>query len=520
MDSFNHRKDPPPPAAGREGPSAESPPTRPELRVLRQWASTLDAIPDLIVIADLDGVVTRVNRAVADRLGMSFKEIIGRPMSGLFGDLPVPAPMAGGLTRISEVTLPFAEGRFQMSCFPNFDPDGQRIGVIHVFRDITEEKRVQERLLEAEKLATVSAVLSGVAHEMNNPLAGVLGFAQLAQELCSDPAVTECLTTVQAEADRVSRIVRNLLAFARRSQPTHRPVPWSDVVDRTRDLLAYEMRLARVTLATEVPDDLPPVLGDLQQLEQVLVSILLLAIRDSMRRKEGQDVCVRARRGVGGRVRVEVETEGPTLTQDQVAHLLDLTGVAGAEVPPGEVRLALARGFVSQHGGRIGVSSRPGGGLAFALELPAAEAVEDAEEASREDVVLDASGMRALVADDDEVTARLIANVLRMAGAHVDVVDDGKTAWARLRERRYDLLVTDFRMPGMDARDLLARLAAEGRREARRAVLVSGDTLNRETEAYVEASGLPFVAKPFTLAAVRRAIRKALAAPIGRDPAV
>lgn len=486
---------------------------------MRQWASTLDAIHEMIVITDLDGVVTRVNRAVADRLGMSFQEIIGRPMQALFGDLPVSAPMAGGLTRSLEVTLPFAEGLFQLSCFPNFDPDGQRIGVIHVFRDITEERRVQERLLEAEKLATVSAVLSGVAHEMNNPLAGVLGFAQLAQELCSDPAVNECLATVQAEADRVSRIVRNLLAFARRSQPTHRPVPWSDVVERTRDLLAYEMRLARVTLETEVQDDLPPVLGDLQQLQQVLVSILLLAIRDSMRRKEGQDIRVRARRGVVGRVRVEVETRGPTLTPDQVSHLLDLPGVAGAEVPPGEAGLALAHGFVSQHGGRIGVSPRPGGGLAFVLELPAAEADDDGEEASREDVVLDASGMRVLVADDDEVAARLIANVLRMAGAHVDVVDDGNTAWARLCERRYDLLVTDFRMPGMDARDLLARLAAEGRREARRAVLVSGDTLNRETEAYVEASGLPFVAKPFTLTAVRRAIRKALTVPIGRDPA-
>ncbi len=474
----------------------------------------------MIVIADLDGVVTRVNRAVADRLGMSFQEIIGRPMQALFGDLPVPAPMAGGLTKSLDVTLPFAEGLFQLSCFPNFDPDGQRIGVIHVFRDITEEKRVQERLLEAEKLATVSAVLSGVAHEMNNPLAGVLGFAQLAQELCSDPAVNECLTTVQAEADRVSRIVRNLLAFVRRSQSTHRPVPWSDVVERSRDLLAYEMRLARVTLQTEVPDDLPPVMGDLQQLEQVLVSILLIAIRDSMRRKEGQRIDVRARKGTGGRVRVEIETEGPSLTPDQASHLLDLPGLAGSEEPPGGVGLALAHGFVSQHGGRIGVSPRPDRGLAFTLELPAAEVADGGEEAFREEVALDASGLRALVADDDEVAARLIAKVLRMAGAQVDVVDDGKAAWARLCERKYDLLVTDFRMPGMDARDLLARLAAEGRREARCVVLVSGDTLNRETEAYVEASGLPFVAKPFTLTAVRRAIRTALAAlPTGRDPA-
>lgn len=491
-------------------------PTRTELSVLRQWASTLDAMPEMIVITDLDGVIRRVNRVVAHRLGRTFRDILGQRIADFFGDLPIPTPGSGGMTRPVEVTLPFTDGVFQVSGFPNFDPDGQRIGVIYVFREVTEEKRVRERLLEAEKLATISAVLSGVAHELNNPLAGVLGYAQLAQELCTDPAVNECLETVQAEADRVSRIVRNLLAFARRSQPTHRPVQWSDVVERTRDLLAYEMRLARVTFEAEVPDDLPAVLGDLQQLEQVLVSILLLAIRDSMQRKQGQIIRLVARRGSGARVVIEVETEGPTLTREQIEHLLDLPGSMNLNGDAGGVGLALAHGFVTQHGGRITVSPRPEGGLAFALELPVAQE-EEGHEVSREDATFDASGVRALVADDDEVAARLLAHVLRLAGALVDVVLDGREAWALLHEREYHLLVTDFRMPGMDARELLARLAAENRGKGIRVVLVSGDTLNRETQDFIEASGLPFVAKPFTLAAVRRAIRRALGGPTGRD---
>jgi len=483
------------------------------LRVLRQWASTLDAMPELIAIADLNGVITRVNRAVAERLGLRFQQIIGRTVNDLFGPLPVPAAAAGmGLAQVSEATLPFTEGLYQLSCFPNFDPDGQRIGVIYVFHDITEERRVRERLLQAEKLQTLSAVLSGVAHEMNNPLAGVLGFAQLAAELNQDPAVAECLDTVQAEADRVSRIVRNLLDFVRRSRPTQRPVSLADVIVRTRDLLAYEMRLSRVSLEVSMPDDLPAVFGDAQQFEQVLVSIFLLAIHDSARRKEPQQIRLAARES-GGRVLVEVETQGPTLEPAQVAHLFELSGDAGRGEADREMGLALAYGIVSQHGGRLGVLPMPEGGLRFSLELPAATEVSEAADPREEEPAFEAGGVRALVADDDESAARLIEQVLRRAGARVDLVSDGRMAWERLREREYDLVVLDFRMPQVDARELLSRLQAAGRREAHRVVLVSGDTLNRETNEFVERSGLPFVAKPFALTALRRAIRRVLRNP-------
>lgn len=460
---------------------------------------------ELIVITDLDGVIGRVNRAVVEKVGKGFREILGKHIQETFGDIPFRVDEAG-VPRPAEVTLPFSDRIYQMSCFPNVDPDGHRIGTIFVFRDVSDEKRMRERLLEAEKLSMLSAVLRGVAHELNNPLAGVLGFAQLALELSSDPAVNECLRIVQAEAERVTKIVRSLIEFARRSQPKPMPVWISEVFERCRDLLAYEMRLARLTLSVSMPAALPPVLGDPQQLQQVFVPILLLAVRHARQHGKGGAVLVEAQEGDSGFVTIRIETEGPDLSEAEVEHLLDLPGHTSQSE---EVGIALVQSFVTQHGGSVKVERRAEGGLLFTLELPKAQEPGTSEGLPDEEVLPNLAGAQVLVADDDIVTARLVQSVLEKAGATVRVVEDGKAALQAMKERRYDLSVVDVRMPGMDAREFLAKLRT-GEDMPGRIVLMSGDILALETLGLIESSGLPFVPKPFTVSALRAAIRKAL----------
>lgn len=483
------------------------------LRALRQWASTIDAMDSMFVITDRNGMIRRLNRSVADRLGLSFKDIIGQPMDRFFGQIPqIEESISGIIPKTAEVIVPFAEGIYELSCFPNLDPEGERIGVIFIFRDITEEKRIREHLLEAEKLSTLSGVLSGVAHEMNNPLAAVMGFAQLALELSTEPPVQECLTTVQVETEHVTRIVRNLLAFARRTRPIQAPVSLPDVIAGSTDLVSYELRVANIKLTTDVPDDLPEVLGDQHQLNQAMVAILLFVAHATHRGTGKGSLEVSASREAANRVQIRFAADGVRLDEGEIDSVFELPASGAQEESTERIGLAVAYGTVTQHGGTLSAIGDPEGGLSFLLEFPGIAMGDHQTELSPDDETLDAQGLHALVADDDAVAARLVSNVLQMAGATVDVVSDGEQAWESARDGDYDILVTDLRMPGMDGSELLSRLDEAGSPLARQAVMVTGDTMSLETTEFLEASGLPYITKPFTLAAVRRAIRTVLSA--------
>jgi len=478
------------------------------LMALRQWASTIDAMDSMFVITDTQGTIKRLNRSVADKLNLKFQTIIGQPMSSFFGPLPqIDESIRGLIPKTAEVTVPFTEGTFELSCFPNIDPEGVRIGVIFIFRDITEDKRIREHLIEAEKLATLSAILSGVAHEMNNPMAAVMGFAQLAEELNADPAVNDCLTTVQVESEHLARIVKNLLVFARRSQPLHAPVSMAEVTTKTVDLVGYEMRVADIRVEARVPDELPGVLGDEQQLQQAMVTILL-HIAGSTRRGAGSvSVTIEASAAASNRVGIKITAHGLPFVPSEASRMFDLPSTDSVDGGAGGVGLAMAYGIITQHGGRLAASIPRDDELVFFMELPGMADMDSQIETLPDDESLDASGLCALVADDDEVAARLVSNVLRMAGASVDVVSDGKRAWESAHVKGYDLIVTDLRMPGMDGDELLTRLGSEGHNLARRALVITGDTLSHKTREFIEETGLPYLMKPFTLAAVRRAIR-------------
>ncbi|MBL6976025.1 MAG: response regulator [Deltaproteobacteria bacterium] len=483
------------------------------LRALRQWASTIDAMDSMFVITDRKGMVRRLNRSVADHLGLSFQDIIGQPMSSFFGQLPqIDESISGNIPKTAEVIVPFTEGIYELSCFPNLDPEGERIGVIFIFRDITEEKRIREHLLEAEKLSTLSGVLSGVAHEMNNPLAAVMGFAQLALELSTEPPVQECLTTVQVETEHVTRIVRNLLAFARRTRPIQAPVSLPEVIAGSTDLVSYELRVANIRLTTDVPNDLPDILGDQHQLNQAMVAILLFVAHATHRGNGKGTLEVLATKEAANRVQIRFLADGVSMTEGEIDSVFELPATGAQEESAERIGLAVAYGTVTQHGGTISATGGPGSGLSFLLEFPGLAAGDQQAELSPDDEPLDARGLQALVADDDEVAARLVSNVLQMAGATVDVVSDGEHAWESARDGDYDILVTDLRMPGMDGSELLSRLDEAGSPLARQAVMVTGDTMSLETTEFLEASGLPYLTKPFTLAAVRRAIRIVLSA--------
>ncbi|HEX7127917.1 MAG TPA: response regulator [Thermodesulfobacteriota bacterium] len=241
-------------------------------------------------------------------------------------------------------------------------------------------RALRSELLQAGKMATLGQLLSGVAHEINNPLTAVLGYAQLiagrADEI-GDLQITRDVAKLTASAERATRIAKNLLGFARKRDPERRLVDVNAVVRAAAELEASEMRLARVEVQLDLASDLAPVLGDEQQLEQVVLNLMTNA-RQALAaagRRPGR-VVVRTAPcrfdDVSSGVRLAVEDDGPGIAPrdiDRIFHPFYTTKPEGQGTGLG---LSLCLDVVRDHGGRIEAASTPGQGARFTVELPAA----------------------------------------------------------------------------------------------------------------------------------------------------
>ena len=218
-------------------------------------------------------------------------------------------------------------------------------------------------------------------------------------------------------------------------------------------------------------------------------------------RGSGGAIEVRCEKGEAEEVRVKVSTRAVRVAKEELGHLLDPSASLGKG--PEAVGLAVASGLATELGGRLGASNE-GGGVVFEVVLPGESVRRKEAEAEEGGASLDLSGKSALVADDDEVALSLMSRVLEQAGAKVERARDGVAALSALSKADFDLVVLDFRMPGMDAEALLG--SAKAKELEGKVLIVTGDLLNPKTWAFLKRSGLPYVTKPLSVSALRRAL--------------
>ncbi len=389
-----------------------------------------------------------------------------------------------------------------------------------LIRDVSGRKQLEDQsrdlyhqLLQAEKMAALGQTISGVAHELNNPLATILSWAERLAERPADDKARRGLAVILGEAERAARIVRNLLTFARKRQTTRMMVDLNDVVRETLALRAYEPRAASITVTQALADDLPEVFADGHQVKQVILNLIINAEHAMVTAHGRGSLVVRTTHDVDRRsVVIEVSDDGPGIADDLQARVFDpffTTKDVGKGTGLG---LSVAYAIVQEHGGRIWLTSRPGAGASFFVELPTAGQALPSRKAAPAPVSLEAfKGLKVLVVEDEPALAAAVSEALADAGFIVDRAGDGEEGLTRLAQGTYDLIVCDLKMPRIDGMQFYRAMAAATPTLARRVIFVTGAVAGTDAERFLEETGCRWLAKPFRLGDLLRAARDALA---------
>jgi PAS domain S-box-containing protein len=361
------------------------------LRQRRLLEDTFNSLVDLVVVTDRDLKIFQVNEAFASRVGVSRLETIGHPLREFVANDtanlvetadPIQGPPAGGAQPIEDARL---GGTFLLTATPLISQDGQTLGRVLVARDITRQTRLEKerealraRLAQSEKLASLGQFVAGIAHEMNNPLQGVLGHLELLMDTSVQARpVRRDLRQIYLDADRAAKIVRNLLVFTGSHRMVRRRVQLDRVVTRILASRSASIKRNGIEIKRQQGRHLPPVLIDPLLLHQALLNILINAehaVANATvpeRRIEITTETDAARE----RVSVTIRDTGPGIAAEDLPRVFD-PFFTTKEVGQGTgLGLAITYGIVQEHAGTITAVNAPGGGAMFTVELPAAEVV-------------------------------------------------------------------------------------------------------------------------------------------------
>ncbi len=365
----------------------------------------------------------------------------------------------------------------------------------------------QAQLIQSEKLSAVGQFVAGVAHELNNPLTAVIGFSDLLVQTPTDPAIKPHLERIARSAHRCHKIVQNLLGFARQHPPERALVAVNDAIDEVLEIMAYDFRTGNVEIVREFGGDLPLILADRHQLQQVFINILSNG-RQAIQAFSNQGRITLRTRRVDADVQVELADNGPGISAENLSRIFDpffTTKPVGKGTGLG---LSLCYGIVREHGGTISARSEPGQGASFLITVPAASAAAGASEARTEPAArrADGTGRSVLVVDDEEEILALTRELLRQDGYTVETVAGGEAAVAAIARTRFDVIVSDWKMPGMNGLQLYEHLLATHPAAAARVCFMSGDVVSDAFQEFLRRQARVCLPKPFSIKDFQNAV--------------
>jgi len=358
-------------------------------------------------------------------------------------------------------------------------------------------RRTQEQLLQSEKMSAVGQLISGVAHELNNPLTAILGYAQLLEGAGLDHRSADYVRKLFKQAQRTHRVVQNLLSFARQRKPQKQEVDLRKVLEESLTLREYDLKVNNVALEREIPDELPSVVGDPHQLEQVFLNIVNNALDAMVESSSSGLLKVRVFQK-DAYVCVEFDDSGPGIKDpSRIFDPFYTTKSVGKGTGLG---LSICYGIVKEHGGEIVARNRDEGGATIEVRLLASEkpALAETVPSTRRESLL---AGRVLLVEDEEAVLEFERDVLVGSGADVTTSMSVEDTKQRLGSGSFDAIVMNGRMPGgCTAREMYEWMARESPGSENRLLLTFSTVTDPETRSFLQERGVPMLAKPFEVA--------------------
>ncbi len=485
-------------------------------RAKEQWETAFDALSEGIAVVDDEGRVRRSNRALASLLGMPLQNVIGTPLAGaLLGKSNALQELLAA-TRRGERPAPLVARseplrravRVNVARIPGAATEHS---IVVMVEDVTEQQALETQLVQSEKLAAVGQLVSGVAHELNNPLTSIAGLSEfLLEQKELGKKDRGHLQVIQEQAERAGRIVRNLLTFARKGSAERVPVDLNDVIRRTLSLTAYDLKLKDITVERELSGALPEVFGDRHGLQQVVLNLITNAAQAVAENPRERPREITVSTWFDGQVHLRVADTGPGIP-DEIAQSVFTPFFTTKEPGKGTgLGLSLTYSIVESHGGQLTLEPRnPRGGAAFRVDLPPApvDAVRPALTPAHGTPLPAASPAvkrTILLVDADPAVQRTIKALFARDGHDVEVAGDPQHAVDLALGGGFDLVITDARAmaPGkrgtLLAEELVSRMPA-----LRDRIIVATGDVRPTTEETLARLGVRYVRKPFNLRDLR-----------------
>ena len=460
----------------------------------REWETAFNALREGIAVIGPGGAIQRANSSLARLAGLTEAELIGRNFRELvFGDMETAAALIEaaheGESPPPVVLRPEGRDRFLRLTIAPLETGHDRAGsMVALVEDVTEQRSMEAQLFQNEKMAAIGQLVSGVAHELNNPLTSIAGLTELLLERdVGGDAPRQHLRIIHEQAGRAGRIVKNLLTFVRTGTTEQSPVDVNDVVARTTMLVAYEIRLREIELVTELHPLPAVVMGDPHELQQVLLNLLTNAVQAIAGLPPGRlrRITIETAR-VEDRVILAVRDTGDGVPAEHVANLFTpffTTKPAGQGTGLG---LSLSYGLIQAHAGTLAYEEGPEGGAEFTIELPAADLP-----AGRVTPQPPERKRRILIVDDDATAHRVIAALFTAERYRVESARNGAEGMAMAAATDYDLVIADATLAAPSGRPFVQELRESDARWAERLIAVGGRNEDRR------------VSKPFDLRRLR-----------------
>ncbi|MBI5116348.1 PAS domain S-box protein [Candidatus Poribacteria bacterium] len=512
----------------------------------QQYRNLIDNATDVIFILDTEGRFVSFNKRAEEVTGYAAEDWIGRSFRELIGQDDLPEALerwsqAVKCSAVTSITIRSAKGEnihFEINS-SRIEEDGEWKGMMCIARDVTAEidhekefkklhdsvvetnrkleesmaqlKTAQTKLIQTEKLSAMGELISGIAHELNNPLTGIMGYSQFLLESLSDPKAQESIQKINREAIRCKRIVQNLLGFARQQKPQKRVVDLNAIVQSVVDLREYHVRSDGILLDVKLSAGQPQVVGDFHQLQQVLLNILNNAHQAIKDTRKGAKIEVET--GIDERekcAQIRIADDGPGISPEDLPRIFD-PFFTTREVGQGTgLGLSAAYGIVQEHNGHITVDSTPGNGASFQIRLPLPETRAEIHITPPDSPPVQQSRSempRVLVVDDEEVIIDLLTDILDQMNMSVERACNGEEAFHKVMTGNFDFIICDLKMPGMDGRTLYYKIQEVKPELSKRMILCTGDTLDKDFNAFRTSTNCKFLEKPFLIEDLKAAIR-------------